>query len=106
MNHAGAYGARASVTAGSPETRKKAQITREKRNPAVWLLERAEAKQEAVRISALGRNELALGKKESAAELAKKAVWLDPTADGPKFLYLQTHGCLPRITLSGVEDEK
>ncbi len=65
-----------------------------------------EAKREAARISALGRNELALGRKESAADLAKKAVWLDPTADGPKFLYLETHGYLPRITLSGVEDEK
>ena len=65
-----------------------------------------EAKREAARIGALGRNELALGRKESAAELAKKAVELDPTADGPKFLYLETHGYLPRVTLSGVEDEK
>ena len=65
-----------------------------------------EAKQEAVRIGALGRNEFALGRKESASELAEKAVWLDPTAEGPRILYLQTHGYLPRITLSGVEDEK
>ena len=65
-----------------------------------------EAKLEAVRISALGRNELALGRKESAADLAKKAVELDPTARSPRVLYLQTHGCLPRVTLSGVEDEK
>jgi hypothetical protein len=65
-----------------------------------------EAKQEAVRIGALGRNEFALGRKESAAELAEKAVWLDPTAEGPRILYLQTHDHLPRITLSGVEDEK
>ena len=65
-----------------------------------------EAKREALRLGALGRNELALGNKESAAELAKKAVELDPTALGPKALYLQTHGYLPRITLSGVEDEK
>ena len=65
-----------------------------------------EAKLEAVRISALGRNELALGRKESAADLAKRAVELDPAADGPKLLYLETHGCLPRITLSGVEDDR
>ena len=65
-----------------------------------------EAKREAVRISALGRNELELGRKESAANLAKKAVELDPTAEGPKLLYLETHGCLPRMTLSGAEDDK
>ncbi len=65
-----------------------------------------EGKREAARIGAFGRNELALGRKESAAEFAKKAVWLDPTAEGPRLLYLETHGCLPRITLSGVEDEK
>ena len=65
-----------------------------------------EAKREATRIGALGRNEYALGRKESAAELAKKAVELDPTAAGPRLLYLQTHDYLPRITLSGVEDDK
>ena len=65
-----------------------------------------EAKREAVRIGALGRNEYELGRKESAAELAKKAVELDPTAEGPRLLYLQTHGHLPRVTLSGVEDEQ
>ena len=31
---------------------------------------------------------------------------IDPTAEGPRLLYLETHGYLPRITLSGVEDEK
>ena len=65
-----------------------------------------EAKREAVRIAALGRNEFELGRKESAAELAKKAVELDPTAEGPRVLYLQTHDHLPRVTLSGVEDAK
>ena len=65
-----------------------------------------EAKREAVRIGALGRNEYELGRKESAAELAKKAVELDPTAEEPRILYLQTHGSLPRVTLSGVEDGK
>ena len=65
-----------------------------------------EGKREAARLGALGRNELALGRKEAAADLAKKAVWLDPTAEGPRLLYFETHGYLPRITLSGVEDEK
>lgn len=65
-----------------------------------------EAKREAVRLGALGRSEYVLGRKESAAALAKTAVELDPTAAGPRLLYLETHGCLPRITLSGVEDDR
>ena len=65
-----------------------------------------EGKREAVRLAALGHTELELGRKESASKLAERAVELDPTSDGPKFLYLETHGHLPRITLSGVEDEK
>ena len=65
-----------------------------------------EAKREAVRLGALGRSEFVLGRKESAASLAEKAVELDPTAQGPRLLYLETHGCLPRITLSGVEDDR
>ena len=65
-----------------------------------------ENKREAVRLAALGHTEYELGRKDSAAKLAEKAVELDPTADAPRVLYLQTHGHLPRVTLSGVEDEK
>jgi len=64
-----------------------------------------EAKREALRLGALGRSELAMGNKEAAAEIAKHAVELDPTAEGPRFLYLETHGRLPKVTLSGVVDE-
>ncbi len=65
-----------------------------------------EAKREAYRMWELGRNEMAMGRKEEAAEFAKKAVELDPIADGPKLLYQQARGCLPRVTLSGVVDAK
>ena len=65
-----------------------------------------EAKREAYRMWELGRNELALGRKEEAGEFAKKAVELDPIADGPKLLYQQARGCLPRVTLSGVVDAR
>ena len=64
-----------------------------------------EAKRESVRLGALGRSELNLGRKESAAELARQAVELDPTAEGPRLLYFETHGRLPKVTLSGVVDE-
>ena len=64
-----------------------------------------EAKREAVRLNALARSELALGHKEEAAEIAKRAVELDPTAEGPRLLYFETHGRLPKVTLSGVVDE-
>ena len=46
-----------------------------------------EAKRESVRVNALARSELALGHKEEAAEIAKRAVELDPTAEGPRLLY-------------------
>ena len=39
------------------------------------------------------------------AEIAKRAVELDPTAEGPRLLYFETHGRLPKVTLSGVVDE-
>jgi len=65
-----------------------------------------EAKREAYRMWELGRNELAMGRKEEAAEYAKKAFELDPVADGPKLLYQQARGCLPRLTLSGVVDAR
>ena len=58
-----------------------------------------------VRLNALARSELALGHKEEAAEIAKRAVELDPTAEGPRLLYFETHGRLPKVTLSGVVDE-
>jgi len=64
-----------------------------------------EAKREALRLGALARTELSLGRKEAAAELAKQAVELDPTEEGPRLLYFETHGRLPRVTLSGVENE-
>ena len=65
-----------------------------------------EAKREAYRMWELGRNELAMGRKEEAAEYAKKAFELDPVADGPKLLYQQARGCLPRLTLSGAVDAR
>ena len=65
-----------------------------------------ESKREAYRMWELGRNELAMGRKEEAAEYARKAVELDPIADGPKLLYQQARGCLPRVTLSGVVDAR
>ena len=64
-----------------------------------------EAKREALRLNALARSELALGHKDEAAEIVKRAVELDPTAEAPRLLYFETHGRLPKVTLSGVVDE-
>ena len=72
----------------------------------VFKVIRPKDREEADHLASLGYSAFELeNDRETAAGYAKKAVELAPTRNAVE-LYRITHGCKPRITLSGVEDAK
>ena len=72
----------------------------------VFKVIRPKDREEADHLASLGHSVFELeNDRKTAAEYAKRAVELAPTRNAVE-LYRITHGCLPRITLSGVEDAK
>ena len=73
---------------------------------AVFKVIHPKDREEADHLAALGRSAFELeNDRKVAAEYAEKAVGLAPTHNAVE-LYRITHGCKPRLTLSGVEDDR
>ncbi len=63
----------------------------------------SKARRESLDLCLEGRKALIVKDKEKAKEMARQAVELDPNSDEARFLYLETFGDLPVVTLNGVK---